>query len=555
MLQMGQTEVYSLAENRTASGHIITCEWYHNAYQFNEKGDVSTGLSIGQDATERLGLEKRVEKLENQFAAILNATGDAIVGMNNLRRITLWNPAAEKLFGWLAKEVQGREIEMLIPADQREKMTQKFRKFLENQGQKITFEASALRRDGIAIPVELTLSSALIEEKISGFVVFHEITEKKLTEKILVQSEKMRSLGEMANGVAHDFNNSLTTILGNIKLLKESGVEKEIADKLDAIERAAQHGAKTIAGLHGFSQKDDIAGDQHNELLPLKPLVEEVKNLTRFRWKDLPQKEGYTIEFSTDIEGSPALHINGSDFKEMLTNLIFNAVDAMPHGGHIHLSVKQIGEKIILALQDNGIGLSKEDTAHIFDPYFTTKGRGHAGLGLSIAKRFIERQGGTITVKSIKGAGATFIVEFPLLTTSDPEKIAQAAKPGKPVHLQILVIDDEPLVRSLLRQLLEKNGHTVTEAGNGKEGVRCFRQKNIDLVIADHGMPVMNGLDAAFRIKKQKPDTPVLLITGWQTENDAIFQKPSGIDELITKPFDLEKILALVQEYGRKIKK
>jgi len=558
ILQMGQTEVYSLAENRTASGHIIACEWYHNVYQFDEKGEMAVCLSLAQDATERLATEKQVEKLQTQLEAILNATGDAIVGMNNLRRITLWNPAAEKLFGWLAREVQGREIEMLITADLRESQAQKIRTFLEGQphkkGQKTTFETSALRRDGITIPVEITLSSALIDDKLSGFAVFHEITERKRAEKILVQSEKMRSLGEMASGVAHDFNNSLTTILGNIKLLKDTVLDKKIEAKLDAIEEAARHGAATIASLQGFSlTPEDTRRD--SELLAIQPLIEEVRNLTRFRWKDQPQKEGYTIEFTTEVEGSPALHINGSDFKEMLTNLIFNAVDAMPRGGHIHISVKQQENRVLLVVQDNGSGLSKEDAAHIFDPYFTTKGRGHAGLGLSIAKRFVERHGGSIRVESLKGAGTTFLLEFPLLTTSDPAKLDKAPKTAQPLHLQILVIDDEPLVRSLLKQVLENRGHTVTEAGNGQEGVRLFREHHFDLVVTDHGMPVMNGLDAAFRIKKQNPQVPVLLITGWQTESDVAFQKPSGIDEFIAKPFDLEKIIALVEDFGRRAKK
>ena len=234
----------------------------------------------------------------------------------------------------------------------------------------------------------------------------------------------------------------------------------------------------------------------------------------------------------------------------MLTNLIFNAVDAMPSGGHIHLSVKQEESNILLAVQDNGNGLSKEEASHIFDPYFTTKGRGHAGLGLSIAKRFVERHGGSIMVESVKGAGSTFKIGFPLLTTSDPGKLLKTKKTTLPLHLKILLIDDEPLVRSLLRQVLENAGHTVTEASNGQEGVRCFRENNFDLVITDHGMPVMNGLDAAFRIKKQKPEMPVILITGWQTETDATFQKPSGIDEFITKPFDLEELIKLIEKYG-----
>ena len=557
VIQMGQTEIYSLAENRTASGHIITCEWYHNAYDFDDMGEISACLSMGQDVTQRLSTEKEVEKLQTELEAILNATGDAIVGMNNLRRITIWNPAAEKLFGWLPREVQGREIEMLIPADLRESQVQEFRKFIggeqQQRGKKTTFETLALRRDGIIIPVEITLSSALIGDKLSGFAVFHEITERKHVEKILVQSEKMRSLGEMASGVAHDFNNSLTTILGNIKLLKETVTDSKIIEKLEAIDKAAHQGAATIAGLQGFSRNSD---DDHKqlELLSIKPLVEEVRNLTRFRWKDLPQKDGFTIEFTMEIEDAPTLHINGSDFKEMLTNLIFNAVDAMPQGGHIHISVKQKDDSIVLAVQDNGVGLSKEDAAHIFDPYFTTKGRGHAGLGLSIVKRFVERHGGSIKVESVKGAGSTFKVEFPLLTTTDPEKLIRTEKTLNPIQLQILVIDDEPLVRSLLKQILEQRGHIVVEAGNGQEGIRCFRENSFDLVITDHGMPVMNGLDTAFRIKKQNPRTPVLLITGWQTESDATFQKPSGIDEFVAKPFDLEKLIDLVEVYGRKAK-
>ena len=154
--------------------------------------------------------------------------------------------------------------------------------------------------------------------------------------------------------------------------------------------------------------------------------------------------------------------------------------------------------------------------------------------------------------ESVKGAGSTFKIEFPLLTTSDPEKLLQTKTITLPLHLQILLIDDEPLVRTLLREVLERVGHTVTEASNGQEGVRCFRKNNFDLVITDHGMPGRNGLDAAFRIKKQKPATPVILITGWQTETDATFQKPSSIDEFITKPFDLEELIKLVEKYGAK---
>jgi len=553
-MQMGQTQEYSLAENRTATGHIITCEWYHNAFLGDSREEMIGGLSLGQDITERINTEKELGRSTAQLGAILNATSDAIVGINNLGRIILWNPAAEKLFGWLAKEIRGREVEALIPADLKSSHALKIRNFFVDKqaksGTKITLETLALRRDGTTFPVEATLSSAIVEDRLSGFAVFHDITERKRTENILVQSEKMRSLGEMASGVAHDFNNSLTTILGNIKLLKDVGVNEAAADKLDAIEKAAQQGVVSISSLQGFSSPAG-KGKKQFQLLTLIPLIEEVRELTRFRWKDLPQKDGHTIEFTTELEETPALLINGPEFKEMLTNLIFNAVDAMPEGGHIHLTSKTEEDKVIIGVQDNGVGMSPDETAHIFDAYFTTKERGHAGLGLSIAKRFVDHHGGTITVESVKGAGTTFTVELPQLTSTDPGKLPSKHTPR--INLKILVIDDEPLVRSLLKQVLENAGHTVAEAVNGREGVRRFREGSFDLVITDHGMPVMNGLDAAFRIKKQAPRTPVLLITGWDTESTTPFHKPTSIDELISKPFDLENILDLVQEYGHKI--
>ncbi|MBW2467489.1 MAG: PAS domain S-box protein, partial [Deltaproteobacteria bacterium] len=315
-LKMGQAEVYALAENRTASGHIISCEWHHSVYQYNDAGDMSACLSLGQDVTERLATEKELEKLAGQLGAILNATDDALVCVNNLRRIILWNQAAENLFGWLASEVIGREVEMLFPEDLRESQTEKFRHYLEGKQQtqesKTSYETFVLRRDSITVPVEITLSSSFIEGKPNCFAAFHEISERKRTENILIQSEKMRSLGEMASGIAHDFNNCLTIILGNIKLLKEAVPDESLSKKFDAIEKAAMQGTTSISSLQGFSQGNKDARKQA-EVLSLKPLIEEVRNLTRFRWKDIPQKEGYTIDFTTEIEEAPAMLIIGSD--------------------------------------------------------------------------------------------------------------------------------------------------------------------------------------------------------------------------------------------------
>ena len=551
----GQSLIYALAENRTASGHIISCEWYHSPLSYGEQGEITDVLSMGHDASARLDTEKALRKAQTQLEAVLKAAGDAIIGINNLGRITLWNPAAEKLFGWLEREIIGREVEVLIPADLRPSHGKKLRSFFSKskKGEKhlprISMETIAQRRDGMAIPVEMTLSAAAIDDRLGGIAVMHDISDKKRVEKILMQSEKLRSLGEMAGGVAHDFNNSLTTILGNIQLLKKNGLEGNSAEKLAAIEMAARQGAHSIAGLQGFSR--DTSGDEKQdslELLRLETLISDVRDLTRFRWKDLPQKEGHTIRFTTDIAETPAMMLNGPDIKEMLTNIIFNAIDALPQGGHIHISVRQDNNQVILQVRDNGAGMSPEEVQHVFDPFFTTKGGGHAGLGLNMAQRIAVRHNGNISVESIKGVGTTFTLLLPLLTTSDIDKLPKP--PAHDVSLKILLIDDEKLVRELLRQVLEAAGHEIVEADNGRDGVRAFRDGDFDLVITDHGMPVMSGQDAAFRIKKQKPRIPVLMISGWGADYDAHHLKTSGIDEVITKPFDLDKLLELVRTYG-----
>ena len=177
----------------------------------------------------------------------------------------------------------------------------------------------------------------------------------------MIQSEKMRSLGEMASGVAHDFNNSLTIILGNIKLLKEDIIdEMELLKNLMPLKKQPSRGQLQLQACRVSAAATDDYLTSSIELLALKPLIEEVRNLTRFSWKDLPQKEGYTIDLQRKLRLKIHLpFINGPDFKEMLTNLIFNAVDAMPSGGHIHLSVKQEEDKILLAVQDNGEGAVK----------------------------------------------------------------------------------------------------------------------------------------------------------------------------------------------------
>ena len=233
----------------------------------------------------------------------------------------------------------------------------------------------------------------------------------------------------------------------------------------------------------------------------------------------------------------------------MLTNIIFNAVDAMPKGGKMYLSTS-LGEKeVLLSIEDNGLGINPDEINHVFSPFFTTKGVSHSGMGLTISQSIAASHGAEIKVRSTQGVGSVFTIGFPLLASCPyPEKATR----GKGPPLRILVIDDNRQILTLLRHVLLKNGHSVETASNGREGVRLFREKDFDLVITDLGMPDMNGLDAAVLIKKSKGSIPIILITGWGAELDRNLPQAGLVDAIVSKPFNIERLLEIIAGFGNR---
>jgi len=213
----------------------------------------------------------------------------------------------------------------------------------------------------------------------------------------------------------------------------------------------------------------------------------------------------------------------------------------------MHLSTS-LGEKeILLAIEDNGLGINPDEIHHVFSPFFSTKGVSHSGLGLTVAQSIAASHGAEIKVHSTKGGGSVFFIGFPLLASCPyPEKGSR----GKGPPLRILVIDDNRQILTLLRHVLLKNGHAVETASNGREGVRLFREKDFDLVLTDLGMPDMNGLDTAVHIKKNKAAIPIILITGWGADLDRNRPRAGLVDAVVSKPFDIEKLLEIVAGFG-----
>lgn len=377
------------------------------------------------------------------------------------------------------------------------------------------------------------------------------LSELKRAQDQIIQAEKLRAMGEMASGVAHDFNNVLAAILGNIQLLLHSfehyGPE-EIRDRLKIIEKASKDGAETVRRIQDFTGRRK---DREFIPLSLNQLIHEVVAITEPRWKDQAQKKGIQIELVKNLEEIPPILGNPSELREVFTNILFNAVDAMPKGGKITLSTQTHSDDWVeMRIADTGIGMTDEVRKKIFDPFFTTKGVTSSGLGMSVSYGIIKRHGGEILVESEPGAGTLFVLHLPMGYGEEGKEAGERAE--KPLGVmrsaKILVIDDEEAVRDILSRLLRTKGHQVEVASDGEEGIECFRNQEFDLVFTDLGMPKISGWEVGKALKGLNPKIPVIMITGWGMELSREKMTENGIDLIISKPFNFDQVSQLIFE-------
>jgi signal transduction histidine kinase/ActR/RegA family two-component response regulator len=374
----------------------------------------------------------------------------------------------------------------------------------------------------------------------------HALAQVQATQTQMVQMEKMRAIGELASGVAHDFNNALMAILGYTELAEESlDSPEELAEQLAIIRKSAEDASTTVERLQQFAKQRVTA---HGKPTDVNAVVKDVVNMTKPRWKDAAQKEGRIYEVSFVPQPVPPIMAEESGLREVLVNLIHNALNAMPQGGKLTFSTRPCGDDHVeICVADSGIGMTPEVAARIFDPFFTTRGVEGMGLGLAVSWTIIQRYGGTIEVDSAPGRGTRFMLRFPV---GDPDQI-EAARPvaGVPTRVtgaRALVVDDEPFVASVLTTILTRHGYRVVAVHSAKAALECLDEEADDpfrVVRTDHGMPGLTGLQLVAEIKRRRPTLPVLLLTGWgesvlQTHiadvfPDAILGKPINQTDLV----------------------
>ena len=271
------------------------------------------------------------------------------------------------------------------------------------------------------------------------------------------------------------------------------------------------------------------------------------------RWKDNAESRGVKVNIVKELSSLPPIAGSASELREVFTNFINNAIDAMPKGGQIKIKTFKKSNHIFVKLEDTGVGIPKAIRDRIFDPFFTTKGPQSTGLGMSVSYGIINRHRGIIGVSSTEGKGTVFTVKLPITS----EKIREGKrKPlaGKQNKARILVIEDEEGVRELLKDILIDGGHEVETASRGSEGVKMFKKNDFDLVFTDLGMPGMSGWQVAEETKKINTNTPVALITGWEIRLERSELKERGVDLIVNKPFQVDQVLGLVQK-GMELKR
>src|SRR5438552_17791443 len=359
----------------------------------------------------------------------------------------------------------------------------------------------------------------------------------------LVKTERLRALGEMAAGVAHDFNNLLSVILGRAELMLRRVRESALVRDLEAVRRAAQDGADTVRRIQEFTR---TRRTRAFERVDLGAVAREVVELTRPQWELEAQSRGVRYEFS--VEGTaPPVAGRPEELREVLTNLVTNAVDAMPDGGRCTVGLASEREWATVSVRDTGVGMEEDMRRRVFEPFFTSKGPRGTGLGLAVSWGIVTRHGGTIEVESVPGRGSTFVVRLPV-PVALPDSVTGLTVPPPTHAARVLIIEDEPEVQAVLADMLREAGYVVTVAKDGSNGLDRCEEEPIDIVLSDISMPGLSGWEVAARVRARFPTIPIGFVTGWGDQLDPERLAGTGVSFVIAKPFQTLDVLRHVAQ-------
>lgn len=378
------------------------------------------------------------------------------------------------------------------------------------------------------------------------------LEELKETQLQIIQQERLQALGMMASGIGHDLNNGLSLILGYGDMLlthsRNFPAESKEREYLEAIVRAGRDAAQMVRRLREFYRPS--ADREDRQAVNLNDVIEEAIAITEPRWKAKAEADGVTIRIKKDLQPLPVISGAPSELREILTNMIFNAVEAMPRGGQLCFRTRQSRGKVRLEVSDTGMGMTEQTLRHCLEPFYTTKGDGGCGLGLAMSHGIIKRHGGKLGIKSRHKQGTKFSIELPAAQLPIELAVAPELKlPAAP--LRVLVVDDHPGIREIVSAYLAEDHHRVETAENGRDAWEKFRRNPFDLVITDRAMPEINGDLLAAMIKETHPTEPIIMLTGFADLMRESGDRSKDVDLVIPKPVQLDALRQAIADVMR----
>ncbi|MCH7626416.1 MAG: GAF domain-containing protein [Chloroflexi bacterium] len=512
---------------------------------------IAGAVASSQHYLQRQQAETALAESMELYRTLLESAPDGVLLTTESGQIELVNARIEEMFGYSRTELIGEKIEILVPASARKehhKLRLDYEKNPKTRGMGGRLDIIGLRKDGTEFSVDITLSPLRTDRGLLVTSIIRDTTDRRQLEEQLLHSQKMEAVGQLAGGVAHDFNNMLSAIISYTHLAQmRSEKGSPMSEYLDEVRKAADRASHLTRQLLAFSRRQIVEPRSLN----INDIVLELNNMLR-------RLIGEDIEIVMLPDSDLGFtKVDPGQMEQVIVNLAVNSRDAMPNGGKLtistfnftiddenarHHSVKEKGDYIGLKVEDTGVGMSEEVRAHIFEPFYTTKevGKG-TGLGLSICYGIAEQNGGCISVESEVGKGTAFTMLLPRLKIShgDSSRMSQldTLPQGKE---KILLVEDEPMVREVTAHVLREQGYTVVEAANGVEAVRAFSEDtitDIDLLLTDIVMPLMSGRELAEKVKLMHPGIKVLYASGYT--DDEIVRREIMTDDrqFIMKPF------------------
>src|SRR5215469_9281023 len=519
------------------------------------------GTAAGRVWSFRIVAERQHSDLVARcLAAIVDDSEDAIIGKDLNSIITSWNQGAERIFGYSAEEMIGTSIMRLIPLE-RQAEEEEILSRIRRGDRYEHFDTIRVKKNGRQLHVSLTISPI---KDANGYVVgaskiARDITERKLAEKALVEAQKMEAIGQLAGGVAHEFNNLLSVISGYSELpARLLTPDERWQDSIKEIRRAIELAAASIEQLLAFSRRQIL----EPKVLDLNAVVTDAEKLMR-------RFIGEDVHLTTSLQaGLSPVRVDLAQLNQVILHLVVNGRAAMPRGGSLILETREVevgtadvkaypevvsGRYVLLSVTDTGCGMTPEVQAHIFEPFFTTKSEGKGtGMGLSVALGIIRQSGGYLDVESKPGEGTRFKIYLPAV--QEPAEGPESAQRTRVEPLgggeTVLLVEDEDMVRNVTALLLESLGYRVLEAANGQQAMRLFEtsSEKIDLLITDVVMPDMTGQEVAEALLARDPSLTVIFQSGY---TDDVMVRQGIWDAQVAflkKPFSREVLSQKVRE-------